>query len=77
MKGLRLLAIGIVVSAVSARAVIIRHDVPDEKYRADAKAAKELLGNFSTPKGVDAAEFAAWYGVASAMLNLDETITKN
>jgi hypothetical protein len=46
-------------------------------YRADAKAAKELMGNFSTPKGLEAAEFAAWYGVASAMLNLDETITKN
>ncbi len=46
-------------------------------YRADTKAAKELMGNFSTPKGLDAAEFAAWYGVASAMLNLDETITKN
>ena len=46
-------------------------------YRADAKAAKELLGNFPAPKGVEAAEFAAWYGVASAMLNLDEVITKN
>ncbi len=46
-------------------------------YRADVRAAKELLGNFEAPKGVEAAEFAAWYGVATAMLNLDETITKN
>jgi hypothetical protein len=42
VKRLRLLAIGIVVSAVSARAVIIRHDVPDEKYRVDAKAFPQL-----------------------------------
>jgi Protein of unknown function (DUF1553)/Protein of unknown function (DUF1549)/Planctomycete cytochrome C len=28
------------------------------------------------PEGIDAAEFAAWYSVASALLNLDETFSK-
>ena len=46
-------------------------------YRGDAKAAKDLAGAFALPKGVGVAEFAAWYSVASALLNLDETITKN
>jgi len=36
-----------------------------------AKVARELR-----PEGMDAAEFAAWYSVASAILNLDETLTK-
>jgi hypothetical protein len=43
---------------------------------ADAKAAKEFVGKFELPKGINAEEFAAWYAVAAALLNLDETISK-
>jgi hypothetical protein len=43
---------------------------------ADAKAARELVGAFALPAGVTAGEFAAWYAVAAALLNLDETISK-
>ncbi len=48
-------------------------------YRADKEAATKLLGvgNFKMKDGVDASELAAWTTVASMMLNLDETITKN
>ncbi|MFA6546906.1 MAG: DUF1553 domain-containing protein, partial [Limisphaerales bacterium] len=42
----------------------------------DAKAAKEFVGRFALPSGVGAGEFAAWYAVAAALLNLDETISK-
>ena len=42
----------------------------------DAKAAKEFLGKFDLPAAVSAEEFAAWYAVAAALLNLDETISK-
>jgi len=42
----------------------------------DAKSAKEFIGKFELPAGVTAEEFAAWYAVAAALLNLDETISK-
>lgn len=42
----------------------------------DAKATKEFIGAFELPKGLSAEEFAAWYAVAAALLNLDETISK-
>jgi hypothetical protein len=38
--------------------------------------AKRLLPEAFRAGGVDPAEFSAWYSVASALLNLDETITK-
>ncbi len=47
------------------------------KYRADAAATARLLSigdSKTTPR--DAAELAAWTIVASAILNLDETVTK-
>jgi hypothetical protein len=43
---------------------------------ADAKAARALLGPFALPKNTKPEEFAAWYAVAAALLNLDEMITK-
>ncbi len=43
---------------------------------ADAKAAQSFVGKFELPAGVTAEEFAAWYAVAAALLNLDETISK-
>ena len=42
----------------------------------DAKAARDFIGKFKKPKQMDDAEFVAWYAVAAALLNLDETITK-
>jgi uncharacterized protein DUF1549/uncharacterized protein DUF1553/cytochrome c len=45
-------------------------------YREDEKAALELVGPFPRPEGCAPAEFAAWYAVAAALLNLDEMITK-
>ncbi|MBI3881462.1 MAG: PSD1 domain-containing protein [Verrucomicrobia bacterium] len=43
---------------------------------ADAKTAKDFVGKFALPPGVTAEEFAAWYAIATALLNLDETISK-
>jgi hypothetical protein len=47
-------------------------------YRKDGKAASELLrvGESKADEKIDRAELAAWTMVASAILNLDETITK-
>ena len=47
-------------------------------YRKDRKAASELLrvGESKEDDKIDQAELAAWTMVASAILNLDETITK-
>jgi hypothetical protein len=47
-------------------------------YRGDKKAALELLsvGESKWDRKLDASELAAWTTVASAILNLDETITK-
>lgn len=42
----------------------------------DAASATKLVKDFSKPQGVEDVVFAAWYSVASALLNLDETITK-
>jgi hypothetical protein len=44
--------------------------------KADPKAAQELSAGLTLPKNLPCAEFAAWYAVASAILNLDECITK-
>ena len=47
-------------------------------YRNDGKAASELLhvGESKPDDMIDQAELAAWTMVASAILNLDETVTK-
>jgi cytochrome c5 len=47
-----------------------------ESAKAGPKAANDLTNGFELPKNLPAAEFAAWYAVASAILNLDECITK-
>jgi hypothetical protein len=44
---------------------------------ANVKSAREFVGSFALPAGVSAEEFTAWYAVAAALLNLDETISKN
>jgi hypothetical protein len=45
--------------------------------RDEKEATRELLKDIEVPEGVPPGEFAAWYTVATALLNLDETITKN
>ena len=50
----------------------------EQSYRADVKAAAEFIHQGDSPvgAGLDPAELAAYTGVASLILNLDETITK-
>ena len=47
------------------------------QYRADTKAAEELVQTGERPvaKDIDKAELAAWTSVARVVLNLSETIT--
>jgi hypothetical protein len=47
-------------------------------YREDARAARKLLSVGESPRNerLDPAELAAWTMVASAVLNLDETVTR-
>jgi Protein of unknown function (DUF1553) len=47
-----------------------------ESAKADPKATHELSVSVELPKNLPPAEFAAWYAIASAILNLDECITK-
>ena len=49
------------------------------KYRNDGAAAKKLLAVGESPRDatLDAAEVAAWAMVATAILNLDETLNRN
>ena len=46
------------------------------RHEADESFAKRLFENVSRPEHTTLAEFAAWYAVSSALMNLDETITK-
>jgi hypothetical protein len=50
----------------------------ESNYRADPDAAKEFLKQGESPvrAGLDQADLAAYTGIASLLLNLDETITK-
>jgi hypothetical protein len=59
--------------------VLLRlHDTQLATYRADQQSALKLLGVGEAQRNdrLDAAELAAWTMVASAILNLDETVTK-
>jgi hypothetical protein len=49
-----------------------------EQYRRDAKAAADVTsaGEAPRPKGLDVVEHAAWTGLCQALLNLDETLTR-
>ncbi len=42
----------------------------------DPQSTRRLIGEFVVPAGVSSEEFAAWYCVATTLLNLHETITK-
>jgi hypothetical protein len=50
-----------------------------ESYRRDVDAATKLLAVGESPPNdrLDPAELAAWTIVATVILNLDETVTKN
>ncbi len=54
------------------------YEAERERFRSDQEAAKALatdpLGPL--PAGADAAELAAWTGVANVLLNLDGVLTK-
>lgn len=47
-----------------------------DSAKADTTSVQELSTGIELPKKLSPAEFAAWYAVASAILNLDECITK-
>jgi hypothetical protein len=49
------------------------------RYKADPKAAGELvrIGLAPVPKDADVSELAAWTAVCRAILNLNETVTRN
>ena len=44
--------------------------------RRDPQSAQALVGSQRLPPGASREELAAWFAVATALLNLDETITK-
>jgi hypothetical protein len=50
----------------------------EASFRADRKAAKQFLGYGESPRAasVDTADLASYSSIASLMLNLDETVTK-
>jgi hypothetical protein len=52
--------------------------VATEHFKSDAEAAKQLLGfgESKRDESLDVAEHAAWTIVASAIFNLDETLTR-
>ena len=47
-----------------------------ERFRASPEKARALLNDWDLDFMENASELAAWFFVASALLNLDETITK-
>jgi hypothetical protein len=47
-----------------------------ESASSDPKRAAKLIGDTSLPKEVTANELAAWYAVATTLMNLDEAVTK-
>ncbi len=55
-----------------------RHRLLLERYRKDTEAAAKVVGAVKKmgPRKLDAAEHAAWTGLANLILNLDETLTR-
>jgi Protein of unknown function (DUF1553) len=52
------------------------HEQALTKYQANPAAAKALLQNAPAGERLEPAQWAAWFQVATVLLNLDETITK-
>lgn len=44
--------------------------------RTNPQDVRKFVGSFTLPQGITAEEFTAWYAIAAAILNLDETISK-
>ena len=65
-------------SAEETEVLLALANEQQQDYRRDPAAAKGLLavGDSAFDSSLDPAEFAAWTTVASTILNLDETITK-
>jgi hypothetical protein len=61
---------------VESSALVRLHDAELARFAANPDSAASLIRGFPAPAGISPAEFAAWYSVASALLNLDEMITK-
>ena len=57
--------------------VLSLYDAHLATCRADDKAAAQIVGNQPLPPGVSTADAAAWIGVARALINLDEFITRD
>ncbi|HET6883206.1 MAG TPA: DUF1553 domain-containing protein, partial [Pirellulales bacterium] len=66
-------------NADAAELAVLRrlHEAQVSAARADPAAAKALADQSGDENPVSPDQLAAWYAVASALLNLDETITKN
>ncbi|QDT52506.1 Planctomycete cytochrome C [Caulifigura coniformis] len=62
----------------STELAVLRSLYESQTSDAKAQAAEidRLIGDFPLPKSIDRVEFAGWYAVCAALLNLDETITK-
>jgi hypothetical protein len=52
------------------------YDEQLQQARLHPKSTREFVGSSKLPSGVSREQMAAWYAVATALLNLDETITK-
>ena len=72
------LAIARAPKAPETKVLLKLHNEQLAAYRSDPSAALKLLGVGESPRNekLDPAELAAWTMVASTVLNLDETITK-
>jgi hypothetical protein len=55
---------------------VLRRLLEHQRKATTPETAGALIGAFALPAGCTAKEFAAWYAVATALLNLDEMITK-
>jgi uncharacterized protein DUF1553 len=51
-------------------------DAQVASLRQDEQRTRQFVGEMAPPKSASLVEFAAWQAVATALLNLDETITK-
>src|SRR5205085_10669913 len=65
-------------NAVEMQVLKKRHQMLLERYKADAKAAMEVVtaGKYPRSEKLDAAEHATWTALANLLLNLDETVTR-
>jgi len=60
------------------RVIAKRYEALIAQYRADGKAAAELVkvGQYAQPSKIDVAEHATWMAIANMLLNLDETVSR-